>query len=182
MIDYLPPPPIVEPAAIIEPMQQWYIGETIRIAFVGGDPEMHARIMAIEAGPDGWSSAIGGLVIVFVDDPMQADVRVSFDPPQSWSVLGRGVTRVPAPAPTMNLGTAPHLDDAGLRHIWLHEFGHTLGLQHEPPDGDRLSVMQTYPSSSFGQVLSAEDRRTVAEWYGPPLRPTPRLWLPMVGS
>lgn len=101
----------------------------LRVRFLDGDPEVHARIRDIEAGPEGWSSACG-MQFVFTDDP-EAEIRVTLASGASWSYLGIGCTYVEANKPTMQLGWAHRSDDIELRRVWLHEAGHALSWNHE---------------------------------------------------
>jgi hypothetical protein len=63
--------------------------------------------------------------ITFKEVFNNAIIRVTFDPTDgAWSYVGKDVATIPANEATMNLGW---LDKA----VVLHEFMHTMGLQHE---------------------------------------------------
>jgi hypothetical protein len=75
------------------------------------------------------------LDIKFVDDPNQANVRVSFDPNGgAWSLVGTDHLHEKNPKnPTINLGwfDVP---------TTIHEFGHMLGMihEHQNPKGENI--------------------------------------------
>ena len=73
------------------------------------------------------------LQITFVDNPEQANVRISFDPTGgAWSLVGTDHLHQKSGA-TMNLGW---FDVA----TTMHEFGHMLGMihEHQNPKGDKI--------------------------------------------
>lgn len=73
------------------------------------------------------------LDIDFVDDPQQANVRISFDPNGgAWSLVGTDSLNQKSGA-TMNLGW---FDVA----TTIHEFGHMLGMihEHQNPKGEKI--------------------------------------------
>lgn len=73
------------------------------------------------------------LDIDFVDDPRQANVRISFDPNGgAWSLVGTDHLNQKSGA-TMNLGW---FDVA----TTIHEFGHMLGMihEHQNPKGEKI--------------------------------------------
>jgi hypothetical protein len=77
-----------------------------------------------------------------------ATIRITFNPALgSWSYVGTDVSLIRVPDATMNLGWidqgAALLDED--RGVILHEFGHTLGMQHEhqsPSRGGRLTLKE----------------------------------------
>ena len=76
---------------------------------------------------------IVNLDISFVDDPKEADVRISFDPDGgSWSLIGTDHLQEKEKA-TMNFGwfDVPTI---------IHEFGHLIGLihEHQNPKGKQI--------------------------------------------
>lgn len=108
--------------------RRWPTGRgPLRVRWMGGDPQMHRRIQAIEAGPEGWSSA-SALGFVFCAD-LDAEVRVSFQPGPSWAQVGEYRPRLDQP--TMNLALFEGAGDGDVRRVWLHEAGHVLGFWHE---------------------------------------------------
>ncbi|HVG23908.1 MAG TPA: hypothetical protein VND45_07120, partial [Thermoanaerobaculia bacterium] len=69
---------------------------------------------------------------VFIDDPAQSQIRISFKQSGSWSVVGNTALQVAKNKPTMNFGwLTPNSSDEQVRSVVLHEFGHALGLIHE---------------------------------------------------
>jgi hypothetical protein len=73
------------------------------------------------------------LRLEFVDDPTQANIRISFDPDGgAWSLVGTDALHQKKGA-TMNLGwfDVPTV---------MHEFGHMLGMihEHQNPRGDKI--------------------------------------------
>ena len=74
------------------------------------------------------------LDIVFVDNPNDADVRISFDPAGgSWSLVGTDHLQQKKENATMNFGwfDVPTI---------IHEFGHVIGLihEHQNPNGQKI--------------------------------------------
>jgi serralysin len=61
------------------------------------------------------------------------DIRIAFEQGNgSWSYLGTMCRDIDKPKPTMNYGwLTPSSDEAELRRVVLHEFGHAIGLIHE---------------------------------------------------
>ena len=69
-----------------------------------------------------------------------AEIRITFDPGNSWSTVGRDALLVPAGSPTINFGwfadvvtdkLVSRVTDQEIRRTVLHEFGHALGFIHE---------------------------------------------------
>src|SRR5271168_3131633 len=59
-------------------------------------------------------------------------VRITFQYPGSWSVIGTTCKSVPKDQPTMNFGwLTPGVADDEARRVIVHEFGHAIGLIHE---------------------------------------------------
>jgi hypothetical protein len=65
-------------------------------------------------------------------DDKDAEVRVAFKSPASWSFIATDCLTVPPTEPTMDLGRLHPASPIGdLESVVLHEFGHVLGLYHE---------------------------------------------------
>jgi hypothetical protein len=72
------------------------------------------------------------LNIVFVDDPVTANIRISFEDSGSWSLVGTDCLNEKK-EPTMNFGW---IDVSTI----CHEFGHALGMihEHQSPNGNPI--------------------------------------------
>ncbi|KAF2742333.1 zincin [Sporormia fimetaria CBS 119925] len=66
------------------------------------------------------------------DAPGDSDIRISFNPGGSWSVIGTGAKGVSQSEPTMNYGwfNDESTDEEFSRTV-IHEFGHAIGCVHE---------------------------------------------------
>jgi len=105
----------------------WQPGRTLRIAFLDGDPALQERIAEFAAV---WTRH-ANLHFDFTRDP-DAEIRISFVKPGSWSYVGVDALSVPINQPTMNFGWLTlSTDDAELERVVTHEFGHALGCIHE---------------------------------------------------
>ena len=74
------------------------------------------------------------LKLIFVDNPEDANIRISFNPSGgAWSFIGTDCLSSVYPAPTMNLGW---FDVA----TTIHEFCHALGMihEHQNPRGNEI--------------------------------------------
>lgn len=106
----------------------WPNGSTLRIRFLDGSPELHAKVREYAQE---WTR-YANLEFAFDSSAVNAEVRITFDQPVSWSFIGTQARDVPAEKPTMNLGLIGHLEsESQIRRVILHEFGHALGLVHE---------------------------------------------------
>jgi hypothetical protein len=134
----------------------WAVGQNLRIRFLDGDPALRGKVMQLVAQ---WSSAAN---IRFVEsNDADAEVRVTFRQPGSWSFIGTDALLRPRNEPTMNLGAiAPPGTNAGyFQQVVLHEFGHVLGLIHEhqnpnariPWDMDAVYAYFSAPPNSFSR-------------------------------
>jgi serralysin len=114
-------------AAILK-NSRWQPGDKITIRFLDGDPALQQRVQKVALE---WTK-IANLNFEFVDQA-PTDIRISFTPGNgSWSYIGTVCQTIPEPQPTMNYGwLTADSDDAELRRVVLHEFGHAIGLIHE---------------------------------------------------
>lgn len=105
----------------------WEPGRTLRARFLDGPASVRA---AVDSSAQRWFEYTN-LKLEFGDDP-DAEIRVSFDRPGSWSYLGIECLRVPRDEPTANFGWLDaNTPEQEVDRVVLHEFGHVIGLQHE---------------------------------------------------
>lgn len=123
--------------AIYKP-RVWDYRRVLRVRFFDGDPDVHARVRAIEESIDGWSSA-SAMQFQFVDHGY-AEIRVTFTKGASWSHVGIACAHIEQELPTMQIGWVT--TDVELRRVWLHEAGHSLGLDHEHGTRTALKALQ----------------------------------------
>lgn len=103
---------------IFDPLQQ-YIINTYSSFTYNDITDMIRRIVIERIRP------IVNLNLVFIDNPFQANVRISFKQNLgSYSYIGQDCLKIPEISPTMNFGWF----DVG---TVLHEFGHVIGMVHE---------------------------------------------------
>lgn len=70
--------------------------------------------------------------VLFREDDSSPMVRVAFGPGGYWSYVGTGILGVPPKKATMNLeGLTTRTPEEEFRRVVRHEFGHTIGCQHE---------------------------------------------------
>lgn len=102
-------------------------GRTLRVRFLDGHPAVQHKVMRFAQE---WSNH-ANLHFAFGSDP-NAELRVSFTRPGSWSYIGTDALAVPQAEPTINLGwLTPATPNDEVMRIVLHEFGHAIGLIHE---------------------------------------------------
>lgn len=132
------------PNLVMADLQKWIPGQTVRVAFNGGDQYLYKKIadvasewqlyanIQLDFGFDAtngnyrtWSAA---------DTDFVAEIRVSFSNRGYWSLVGtNSVNRaIVTPAiPSMNLERFNLILPANWKAVVLHEFGHALGAEHE---------------------------------------------------
>lgn len=105
----------------------WRRGQAIRIRFMDGTDKLQWQIAKV-AGE--WTK-YANLRFIFCDDP-DAEARITFQQPGSWSFIGTDVLLTPKDQPTMNFGwLKPDTSQAEVHRVVWHEFGHLLGMVHE---------------------------------------------------
>jgi len=119
-----------ESYAAIVTLKKWPNGQTLRVLFLDGDPNVQDKVIAYAQT---WSQ-FANIFVEKSTDP-DAEIRVSFLQPGSWSAIGTDALNAewfPADGPTMNYGwLTPSSSEEEYRRVVTHEFGHALGLIHE---------------------------------------------------
>lgn len=113
---------------------RWQTGDKITVQFLEGSKALQDRVRKVAKK---WET-VANLHLEFVQTG-PADIRIAFVQGNgSWSYLGTMCRSIAEPKPTMNYGwLTPESDEAELRRVVLHEFGHAIGLihEHQNPDG-----------------------------------------------
>jgi hypothetical protein len=134
---------------LVSDLQAWTPGQTLRVAFLGGDPEVHAAIeeatrqitdaanLTLDFRKDGgfrtWSPS---------DRQYAAEIRVSFDQTGRFSLLGNDSVSLHIGASTGPVGGRPHQRSLNLEGFDVsppsdfegtvrHEFLHAVAFNHE---------------------------------------------------
>jgi hypothetical protein len=133
----------------VNDLQSWGPGQTVRVAFLGGTPELH---QAIEDATQTITD-VAHLTLSFRDDTAYrtwtendeeyaAEIRVSFDLPGNFSLVGTDSASSVIGQPEQLVGGRPHQRSlnlggfdserpAGWRGTIRHEFLHALSFHHE---------------------------------------------------
>jgi hypothetical protein len=119
-------PPQARAIALLK-KKLWKPGRTLHVRFLDGDPKVKAKVAAVAQE---WSK-YANLHFAF-DDAPNAEIRISFRQPGSWSYIGTDCLMIPPSQPTMNYGwLTPTTPDDEYSRVVLHEFGHAIGCIHE---------------------------------------------------
>lgn len=117
------------PAFLAVDRQAWWgdKGQLFGVKFAKGTPADLRRRTLLHA--NAWSEFANVEFREVEDDPL---VRVSFGPGGYWSYVGTGILGVSPRKQTMNLeGLTARTTESEFRRIVRHEFGHTIGCEHE---------------------------------------------------
>jgi hypothetical protein len=137
---------------LVDDLVRWRPGSTVRVAFLGGDAELHGKIAEVTTQITdacnleldfGFDAATGEFRRwTTADTEYAADIRVSFDRTGRWSLVGTDSTDPDISDPANGIGGGPGqrslnlgaFDDE-LPNRWegtvRHEFLHALAFHHE---------------------------------------------------
>ena len=108
-------------------LKLWATGAMLRVRFLGGPQAIRAKVRRYAQD---WTR-YANLRFVFCDS-CDAEIRVGFSDPGSWSYVGSDALGIPPDEPTVNFGwLTSSTPENEARRIVLHEFGHVLGLVEE---------------------------------------------------
>jgi hypothetical protein len=161
------------PRAVINLTKRWSPGQTLKVAFRGGDSSLHKDIadtisewmqyanLQFDFGVDTssgnyrtWSKS---------DKSFVAEIRVSFDQSGYYSLVANDSTNLSVTRPgeeSLNLEGFDQQRPSDWKGVALHEFGHAIGFEHEhqspiAPCDFRFDDDPGYVSTtdSFGQFV-----------------------------
>jgi hypothetical protein len=139
------------PKFVINLTKRWPVGQTLKVAFRGGDDTLHQKIAETV---NEWTN-YANLKFDFGRDPVSghfrtwslsdtdftADIRVSFDQAGYYSLVGNDSINRTISRPgeeSLNLEGFDTQLPSDWKAVALHEFGHAIGFEHEhqSPIGD----------------------------------------------
>jgi hypothetical protein len=122
-------PSEITPAFLTVNVKKWWgdKGRKFTVAFASGaSQQTRARILE---HANAWSAFAN---VSFVEGSVDPDIRIAFGATGYWSYLGVDVLGIPDNQPTMNLqGFQSSMPESEWKRVVRHEFGHTLGFEHE---------------------------------------------------
>ena len=119
--------PPQEKAIALLKQKLWATGRTLHVRFLDGDAKVQEKVAKYAQE---WSQ-FANIHFAF-DNAPDAEIRISFLQPGSWSYIGTDALLIPQSQPTMNYGwLTPNTSDEEYSRVVLHEFGHAIGCIHE---------------------------------------------------
>jgi hypothetical protein len=166
---------------LVSDLQRWRPGETVTVAFLGGDKALHSDIAdATRAITDvcnitldfGFDEATGAYRKWSTGDKQySADIRVSFDKGGFWSLVGTDSVDPRIGDPADDIGGRPHQRSLNLggfdirrpdnwKGVVRHEFLHALAFQHEHQNmrGPCSKEFRWEDDEGYQLTLDADDR------------------------
>ncbi|KAJ6256408.1 metalloprotease [Drechslerella dactyloides] len=128
----LPDRPRGTQSAYMISLDKWEDGHIIMVAPLDEYPPGAKRV--IQEAVNSWTTDCNICIEIlpYGDKRSEtADVRITFHPGESYSVVGRPIKPAKKGQPTMNLAFTPGLTEEEMQRKARHEFGHVLGLRHE---------------------------------------------------
>ncbi|MDC9723403.1 MAG: M12 family metallopeptidase, partial [Urechidicola sp.] len=106
----------------------WKPNSTLKVYFFDGQDARTNKVLEYASI---WSNHCS-ITFEATDIIEEAQIRIAFQAPSSWSYIGTDALGVARNLPTINFGwLTDNLPDADYKQVVLHEFGHALGLIHE---------------------------------------------------
>ncbi|WP_119790755.1 M12 family metallopeptidase [Flavobacterium anhuiense] len=106
----------------------WKPNQILKIYFFGGQDNRTKRVLDYASI---WSKHCS-IQFQATNSIEEAQLRIAFQAPSSWSYIGTDALGVPRNEPTINFGwLSDDLPERDYKQVVLHEFGHALGLIHE---------------------------------------------------
>jgi hypothetical protein len=112
--------------------KMWSPGDVITVGFLPSKKGSAFQLDRVKMYASTWEK-VANIHFQFIDNIRDAHVKVGFDTTDgNWSWLGRDVLSNPLGLQTMNFDDlTDNTQEASIRSVVLHEFGHALGFIHE---------------------------------------------------